>query len=150
MSGFDDSMNNRKNEGKVALNNNAFFLNKKGDVSWTVSPAVKYLKVEADEFEDFEDVDGIESCENNVSLKDTSVFKGIIDPVYLEAFLSASYTESADFDPNSEANQLRAALGMNKQGSLKSKVTMYANKYPFSENLFKLFGAVKGVGAQSF
>lgn len=149
MSGFDNSKNNTKNEAKVTLDQNMFFLNKKGDVSYTVSPSVKYLKVDSDAFEDFEDVDGIESCEDNVSLSNPAAFKGILDQSYLEGFLSASYTEKADFDPNSEANQLRAALGMNKQGSITSKVTMYANKYPFSDNLFKLFGAISGYGAQS-
>ena len=149
MSGFDNSKNNTKAEAKVTLDDNIFFLNKKGDVSYTVSPSVKYLKVDSAAFEDFEDVDGIESCEDNVALKDPSVFKGIIDQAYLEGFLSASYTEKTDFDPNSEANQLRAALGMNKQGSITSKVSMYANKYPFSDNTMKFFGAVKGYGAQA-
>ena len=149
MSGFDNSKNNTKAEAKVTLDDNIFFLNKKGDVSYTVSPSVKYLKVDSAAFEDFEDTDGIESCEDNVALKDPSVFKGIIDQAYLEGFLSASYTEKTDFDPNSEANQLRAALGMNKQGSITSKVSMYANKYPFSDNTMKFFGAVKGCGAQA-
>ena len=150
MSAFDNGMNNRKGEAKVTLDENMFFLNKKGDVSYTVSPSIKYLKVTDDAFEDFEDVDGIESCEDNVSLSDPKVFKGIIDQAYLEGFLSASYTETADYNPNSEANQLRAALGMNTQGSIKSKVSMYANKYPYSENIMKFFGAVKGYGAQAF
>ena len=149
MSAFDNSKNNTKAEAKVTLDDNIFFLNKKGDVSYTVSPSVKYLKVDSDAFEDFEDVDGIASCEDNVALKDPSVFKGIIDQAYLEGFLSASYTEKADFDPNSDANKLREALGMNKQGTITSKVSMYANKYPFSENTMKFFGAVKGCGAQA-
>lgn len=149
MSGFDNGMNNRKGEAKVTLDENMFFLNKKGDVSYTVSPSIKYLKVTDDAFEDFEDVDGIESCEDNVSLSDPKVFKGIIDQPYLEGFLSASYTETTDYNPNSEANQLRAALGMNTQGSIKSKVSMYGNKYPYSENILKFFGAVKGYGAQA-
>lgn len=150
MSAFDHSMNNRKGEAKVRLDGNAFFLNKKGDVSYTVSPAIKYLKVDSDAFEDFEDVDGIESCEDNVSLKDTGAFKGMLDQAFLEGFLSASYSESADFNPNSEANQFRSALGMNQVGTIRSKVTMYANKYPFSANTMRLFGAVKGYGAQAF
>ena len=125
-----------------------FFLNKKGDVSYTVSPSVKYLKVEDEAFEDFEDVKGIESCEKNVSLSDPKVFKGVIDQKYLEAFLSASYTETTDYNPNSAANQFRSAMGMNQVGSIQSKVSMYANKYPYSDNLMKLFGAVKGYGAQ--
>jgi hypothetical protein len=148
MSGFDNSMNNRPGEQKVTLDENMFFLNKKGDVSYTVSPSVKYLKVEDEAFEDFEDVKGIESCEKNVSLSDPKVFKGVIDQKYLEAFLSASYTETTDYNPNSAANQFRSAMGMNQVGSIQSKVSMYANKYPYSDNLMKLFGAVKGYGAQ--
>ena len=148
MSAFDNSMNNRKGEAKVTLNENMFFLNKKGDVSYTVSPSVKYLKVEDEAFEDFEDIDGIESCSKNVSMSDPSVFKGILDNAYLQGFLSASYTESTDYNPNSPANQFRSAMGMNQVGSIQSKVSMYANKYPYSDNLMKLFGAVKGFGAQ--
>ncbi|MBP5449503.1 MAG: hypothetical protein J6Y01_05225 [Spirochaetales bacterium] len=67
----------------------------------------------------------------------------------MEAFLNASYTETTDYNPNSPANQFRAAMGMNTQGSIKSKVSMYANKYPFSDNVMKFFGAVKGYGAQA-
>lgn len=148
MSGFDNSQNNRKGEQKVTLDENMFFLNKKGDVSYTVSPSVRYIKVDSDAFEDFEDVDGIESCEDNVALKDAAKFKGIIDQKYLEAFLNATYTETTDFNPNSQANQLRAALGMNQQGTIKSKVSMYANKYPWSDDILKFFGAIPGYGAQ--
>ncbi len=148
MSGFDNSQNNRKGEQKVTLDENMFFLNKKGDVSFTVSPNIKYIKVEDDAFEDVEDFDGMESCEDNVSLDDPSVFNGILDPAYLNGFLNAAYTESADYDADSEANQLRAAMGLNTVGSIKSKVTMYANKYPFSDNIFKLWGAIEGYGAQ--
>ena len=38
-------------------------------------------------------------------------------------------------------------MGMNKQGTIKSKVTMFANPYPF-ESAVKFFGAVNGFGAQ--
>ena len=148
MSGFDNSQNNRKGEQKVTLDENMFFLNKKGDVSFTISPNIKYIKVEDDEFEDVEDFDGMESCEDNVSLDDPSVFAGIIDTAYLEGFLSAAYTESADFDPDSQANQLREAMGLNPVGKLTTKVTMYANKYPFTDDIFDFWGAVEDYGAQ--
>ena len=148
MSAFDNSQNNRPGEQKVTLNENMFFLNKKGDVSYTVSPSVKYLKVDDEAFEDFEDVQGIESCVKNVSLSNPAAFKGMLDDKFLAGFLSASYTESTDYNPNSPANQFRSAMGMNQVGSIQSKVSMYANKYPYSDNLMKLFGAVKGYGAQ--
>jgi hypothetical protein len=50
-------------------------------------------------------------------------------------------------DRNSEANQLRAALGMNIQGTIQSSVSMFANRYPW-EDALKFFGAVEGYGAQ--
>ena len=39
-------------------------------------------------------------------------------------------------------------MGLNTVGSVKSKVTMYANKYPFSDDIFKLWGAIEDYGAQ--
>ena len=38
-------------------------------------------------------------------------------------------------------------MGLNKQGKLKTKVSMYANRYPL-EDALKLFGALKNVGVQ--
>ncbi len=74
--------------------------------------------------------------------------KGLsIEKAYLEGFLSARYSEETDFDPESPANQWRSILGMNLQGKMSSSVSMYAIRYPVDEAL-KLFGAVKGVGAQ--
>ena len=67
---------------------------------------------------------------------------------YLQAFLSATYTEQVHYNENSPMNQFRAALGLNKQGRITSKVSMFANPYPF-ESAVKFFGAVKGCGAQS-
>lgn len=132
---------------KNIFNNNVFFLNKKGDVAITKSPSILLLKVDSDEFEDMVDYPGMEDVDGNVSLKDPAAFKGAIDEAYLNAFLNASYSETTDFDENSPANQLRAALGMNKVGKIETKVTMYANRYPM-EKTFKLFGAYKGYGAQ--
>ena len=61
--------------------------------------------------------------------------------------LTTSYSEKADFDPNSPANQFREAMGLNKQGKLTTKVSMFANRYPWKEAL-KLFGAHAEAGAQ--
>ena len=55
--------------------------------------------------------------------------------------------EKIHYNENSPINQFRAALGLNKQGTITSKVTMYANPYPFDSAL-KFFGAVKDYGAQ--
>lgn len=39
-------------------------------------------------------------------------------------------------------------MGMNKVGSIQSKVTMFANRYP-DENVMKFFGAMQQYGAQA-
>lgn len=87
------------------------------------------------------------SVKDNIALKDPSLFKGIIDMKYLEAFLNATYSERVDYDENSPINQFRAALGLNKQGKITSKVSMFANPYPF-DSAIKFFGAIRDVGAQ--
>lgn len=147
MAGFDNTKGNGKQK-KVKLDNNIFFLNKKADVAITISPNIKFMKVEDEGFDDLSDVEGMKSVENNAGLKNPALFKGIIDMPYLQAFLSATYTEKVHYNENSPMNQFRAALGLNKQGKITSKVSMFANPYPF-ESAIKFFGAVKGYGAQS-
>ena len=71
----------------------------------------------------------------------------MIDMKYLEAFLNATYSEEVDYNENSPMNQFRAALGLNKRGKITSKVSMFANPYPF-DSAIKFFGAVQDVGAQ--
>ena len=92
-------------------------------------------------------MEGMESVSDNSSLQDPAVFKGIIDEKYLNAFLSATYTETTDYDPNSPANVFRRALGMNQEGTITSKVSMFANPYDI-ESALKFFGALSGAGAQ--
>ena len=147
MAGYDNTKGDAKAK-KVKLENNIFFLNKKADVAITISPNIKFMKVEDEGFEDLGDVDGMESVENNIGLKDPAIFKNIIDMNYLQAFLNATYTEKVNYDPNSPVNQFRAAFGMNKQGTIQSKVSMFANPYPF-DSAVKFFGAVKDFGAQA-
>jgi len=132
---------------KVSLNDNIFFLNKIADVTAVKSPNILKLRVDDEAFEDMGDFPGMESVENNISLKDPAAFKGIIDNAYLTAFLNVSYSEKTDYDENSPANIFRAAMGMNKVGKISSKVSMYGNRYPLAET-YKLFGAVKDYGAQ--
>ena len=122
--------------------NNLFFLNKRGDVAIPGGGMFKFVNVE--EFEDCEQLTEIDGCKR---LKDPKVFNGKINMAYLKGFMGATYTESTSYDANSADNQFREAMGMNKQGTIKSKVTMFANRYPFEEAL-KLFGAVKEYGAQ--
>lgn len=133
---------------KVSVDHNVFFLNKEADVTRTVSPSIQFLRVDEDGFEDIADADGMESVEGNVSLKDPAAFKDILDMAFVNAFLAATYTEQTDYDENSPINNFRAALGLNKQGKITSKVTMWANPYPF-DSAIKLFGAIQGYGAQA-
>ena len=148
MAGFDNTLGNAKHK-KVALVNNIFFLNKKADVAITISPNIRFMKVEDEGFEDLADGDGITAFENNIAMKNPALFKGIIDINYLQAFLSATYKEKVHYNENSPMNQFRAALGLNKQGRITSKVSMFANPYPF-DGAVKFFGAVPGYGAQGF
>ena len=143
LTGFDNTKGNPKQK-KTKLDNNIFFLNRESDVQMTVSPSI--AKVRVDSFEDLEGTDGIESIEGNIDLKDPAVFKGRINAKYLNAFLSMKYTEKTRLDPG-KCNALRSVLGLPLQGTIKTKVDMYANRYPMADAL-KLFGAVKGFGAQ--
>lgn len=144
--GFDNSMGNPKTK-QVKLDNNVFFLNKKSDLTFVISPNIAYFRVTDEAYEDLEDVDGMESMENNVALDKADAFKGIIDLPYLEAFLSATYSEKTDYDENSPANVFREVMGLNKRGTITTKVSMFCNRYP-ADNVLKFFGALQGIGAQ--
>ncbi len=138
MAGVDHTRFNK--DGWVKLDNNVFFVNKAADLEYSPESNTK-LQLRAEQFADLE----LASAEGNK----TEVPKSFpVDKAYLAGFLAARYTEQADFDPNSSANQLRAAVGLNKQGKLKTKVTMFGNRYPV-EDALKLFGAIPGVGAQA-
>lgn len=132
----------------VTIEKNIFFLNKAADVTVTKSPSILKLMVDSDEFEDMCDYPGIENVEDNLSLSDPALFKGRINEAYLTAFLNASYSEKTDYDENSPANLFRAAFGMNKVGTIETKVSMYGNRYPLAD-AYKLFGAVADYGAQT-
>lgn len=98
------------------------------------------LRVDAADFEDL-DVASIERNRNEIPA-------GLnVNKDYLEGYLSARYSEQVDFDPDSPANQWRAAMGLNKQGKIQSSATMFANKYPWKDAL-NLFGNLNGLGAQ--
>ena len=123
--------------------NNIFFLNKQTDL--TLPGGGMFLRVKAD---DFDDVEQLAKASGNKTLTDPAIFKGIINEPYLNGFLQASYKETTNFDPNSPANVFRQAMGMNMTGTIMSKVSMFANRYPWKEAL-KFFGAMKGYGAQA-
>ena len=133
----------------VKLDNNIFFLNKIADVTAVKSPNQLKLRVDEEAFEDMSDFPGMASVEGNVSLKDPKQFKGIVNEAYLIAFLNATYREKTDYDPNSPANRFRADFGLTQRGTIETKVSMFCNRYPLAE-VYKLFGAVNGFGAQKF
>ncbi|MBQ6473422.1 MAG: DUF1565 domain-containing protein [Victivallales bacterium] len=145
--GFDDGKVAGK-ETKIKLDNNVFFLNKKADCVAISSPNLLFFNVDDDAFEDFEEYPGIESLNDNTSLKDPAAFKGIIDEAYLKAFVGNTYSEKTDLNRDSVNNTLRALLGMNLQGTITTKVGMFFNRYP-AANVPKFFGAIQGVGAQA-
>lgn len=128
------------NKGEwLKIDNNVLGLSKKGDLQYSEeSNTTEFLKVA--EWEDLEFA--------SISGNSGKMPKLPINKAYLTGFLNASYSETAEFNPDSASNQFRAAMGMNKRGKLTSKVTMFGNRYPV-EDAMKLFGATKGVGAQT-
>jgi len=137
--GIDDSRYNP--DEWIRLDNNIFFANRKGDLHYSPQSNT-ILDLEVSQFDDldFADVSG------NQNLLPRNL---PVDTAYLEGFLAARYSEKTDLDRNSPANQWRSVLGLNLQGKLSSSVSMFANRYPLGEAL-KLFGAIKGKGAQCF
>jgi len=126
---------------KTGAENNAFFLNRKGDL-YIASGGVSMLTVWAKNFEDREE---ITPYEGNIELSG-DLMKGKINQAYLEGFLSMVYSEEVNV-PDSPANRFRSSFGMNIQGTMTNKVDMFANRYPLDDAL-KLFGAVENFGAQ--
>ncbi len=121
----------------LKLDHNIFFVNKQGDLLYSEAGNNSMERIWANEFEDLDFA--------SVSGNKKATPKLPIDKAYLGGFLSARYSEKADYDENSPANQFRAAFGMNKQGKLKTKVSMFGNRYPWKVAL-KLFGALAEAG----
>lgn len=137
LAGVDHSRFN-KNEW-VKVDNNIFFANKQADLFYTPVSNTK-LNLMVSQFGDIE----FASVTGNL----TEIPKNVsINKAYLEGFLAARYSEQVDYDANSPSNQWREAMGMNKQGKIQSKVTMFMNRYPWKESLL-LFNAVSGYGTQ--
>ncbi len=122
----------------VKIDNNIFFGNKTGDLRYYPESNVK-LDLMVDQFEDLE----FASVSNNKNEASPLV----VNKAYLKGFFGARYSETTNYDPNSSQNQWARMLGMNQQGTMSSKVSMFMNKYPWQETL-KLFGASENVGAQ--
>lgn len=128
-------------DARLEVDDNVFFVNKQGDLEYSPASNTK-LNVRVEEFGDL----AFASAKRNRREIPAAL---PIHREYLQAFLNARYGEQVDFDPDSPANQWRAAMGLNKQGKIASEVTMFMNRYPWRETL-RLFGALKGYGAQAF
>jgi hypothetical protein len=128
---------------KTGAEDNAFFLNRKGDL-YTAVGGGQMTFVQSKNFEDREE---LYKYERNIELTGDKL-KGKINEAYLTGFLGMTYTESVDFNPNSPANQFRQAMGMNQVATMTNKVEMFGNRYPLDDAL-KLFGAVANYGAQA-
>lgn len=133
--------NSRFNPGEwLRVDDNIFFANKKADIEYSPASNTR-LNIRVDQFADLT----FASVKGN---RQVIPAKLPLNVTYLEAFLNAGYSEQIDFKPDSPANLWREAMGLNKQGKISSQVTMFMNRYPWGDTL-KLFGAVKGYGAQS-
>lgn len=126
----------------INVRDNQFFMNK-GDL---ILPSKSYmwLYIPVDQFEDVEDWT---SQSGDKELTDQNFLNKISQP-YLKGWMSHDVVTSRSYDENSPANLYRAAHGMNKMGTETVRVSMYGNKYPFSE-AYDLFGALPGCGAQA-
>jgi hypothetical protein len=121
------------------LDDNIFFVNKKADLYYTPASNTS-LDLSVNQFEDLEFA--------SISGNKQEIPKTLpVDQAYLNGYLSARYNESVDYDANSASNQWREAMGMNKQGKISSKVTMFCNKYPW-KSAIELIGTVPNCGAQ--
>ncbi len=125
---------------KINVVDNQFFMN----VADMIIPSQSFmwLHVRCDEFED---VDGINES-GNVEMTDEDFVAKINQP-YLKGFANLEKVSSSNYNANSAANQVRRAFGINQQGTEITRVSMFANKYPFFE-AYDLFGALEGCGAQ--
>ena len=136
-----DTPENEKKR-QTGSEDNYFFLNKKGDLTLP-SQGGLYLTVWCKSFEDREE---LYKYERNAEL-DGVLLKGKINEAYLAGFINVTYKETTDYNPNSQANLFRSAMGINQVGTMQSSVSMYANYYSLDDAV-KLFGAIEGKGAQ--
>jgi hypothetical protein len=122
----------------IEVNRNVFFGNKTGDLRYSPESNTDF-HLSATEIPDI----GLASAQGNVN----EHLALPLQAAYVDGFIAAQYNEEVDYDPNSQANQLRDLFGLNKQGTIDSEVSMFGNLYPMEQAL-ELFGAAEGVGAQ--
>jgi hypothetical protein len=126
------------------LYDNYFFANKR-DLELAAMGA-STISVPAARIEEAEQIGP--RYEGNVEMPEgNDAFLQAIDQPYLEGFLSLKMMSSQSYNPNSAANQVNRAFGLNQQGTEIVRPSMYCNKYPWMKAL-DLFGKVPGYGAQ--
>ncbi|MBN2345738.1 MAG: DUF1565 domain-containing protein [Candidatus Aminicenantes bacterium] len=129
----------------VKIDGNVFFLNKQAPLLYVEPGTSAAGKMERVRIEDLNADLGLASCRGNTGKID---FKPPLNKDYLEGFLNARYSETADFDPDSPANVLREIVGLPKQGKLVTRVSMFANRYPLQDAM-KLFGLPAKAGGRA-
>lgn len=129
----------------LKIDENIIFLSKQAPLLYVEPGRSAAGKMERVRIEDMNADLGLASCRGN---REAIPKKLPINPVYLDHFLKARYSETADFNPDSSANVLREVMGLPKQGRLHTQVSMFANRYPLKDAL-DLFGALPTTGAQS-
>lgn len=137
---------NKKEYEKLKQSNlyNNYFLGNKYDLEICDSSAP--INVPASRIEEAEEIGP--KYEGNKEMPFDQSFISAIDAPYLKGFTELKISTSENYDANSSANQLNRFLGLNQQGTSTTRVSMFANKYPW-EKARNLFGAVKDYGAQT-
>lgn len=141
--GWDDSNLPQDKRKVCSAYDNLFFMNK-GDLVVAGTSGGKWLYVPGKRFDE---VEMLKQYENNRELPESSKFKEVIDPAYLKGYASLEIISTSSYDPNSAANLYREAHGLNKQGTMTTRVSMFGNRYNFDKAM-KFFGAEPGYGAQ--
>ena len=142
LSGPDKPIENKR---VTNIYENAFFMNAV-DLQLPPTGGGKWTNVKVEQFEDI-DEHVIPKVDGNFELQKGDSFFESLDQDYLQGFATLKQVSSSSFNPNSAANQYRAAHGMNMQGSETIRVSMYGNRYNFDKAL-RLYGAKSGYGAQ--
>ncbi len=141
--GWDDSNLPADKRKICSAYDNLFFMNR-GDLVMAGNSGGKWLYVPGKRFDE---VEMLTKYENNRELPGTSKFKDVIDQAYLKGYASLEIITTESYDPNSAANLFREAFGLNKQGTMTTRVSMFGNRYNFDKAV-QLFGAEPGYGAQ--
>lgn len=126
--------NQRSRRTESESDNNVFFLNKQIRSGLPSGGGVA-LRVFVDQMEDAEGVTGVAPATWTPGSRRRE--SRAQRAPYLRRFLSATYKEKTDYDPNSASNFFRRALGMNQVGTIQTSVSMY-NRCPLGDAL-KLF-----------